>query len=72
MNVFDLTKEEPITTDEAAMIAKCCTETVVKWIHRGHRGVKLEGGRIGAELRTSREAMQRFMARLSLADGASQ
>jgi len=39
--------------------------TVFRWIQRGVRGVRLEAVRIGGSMYTSREALQRFVDRLT-------
>ena len=48
--------------------------TVVRWKDRGLRGVKLEAVRLGGRWVTSREALERFVARLTSAsrDGAGE
>jgi hypothetical protein len=39
--------------------------TVMRWVRRGCRGVKLEAARLGGRWVTSREALTRFVERLS-------
>lgn len=40
-------------------------ETVRLWIHRGVRGQRLEGARVGVRIITSKEAVGRFLRRLN-------
>jgi hypothetical protein len=42
--------------------------TIYRWASRGVRGVRLETGRLGRTLVTSREALQRFADRLAALD----
>jgi hypothetical protein len=42
---------------------------IYRWAMRGLRGVRLEWIRCGGKRFTSREALQRFYSRLTLADG---
>jgi hypothetical protein len=60
--------ETILTLAEAAAAAKVHVDTVKKWMVVGCHGDKLEGGRIGNEYRTTREALQRFMAKRSGVD----
>lgn len=43
-------------------------ETVRRWATSGIRGVKLEAVRVGGRRKTSREACQRFIERLTATD----
>jgi hypothetical protein len=60
--------ETILTLAEAAAAAKVHVDTVKKWMVVGCHGDKLEGGRLGNEYRTTREALQRFMAKRSGVD----
>lgn len=72
MEVFDLTKEKPVSLAQATDFLprradgkKVSIRTVERWIRHGHNGVRLEGGNLGITVVTSIESLQRFMERLS-------
>lgn len=71
MTTIDWSKERVLTFKEAAASLpqlrgrKVHVGTVYRWSSRGLRGVRLETIRIGGTVCTSREALQRFFARLS-------
>ncbi len=62
-----------IETEQLRLLTKASADlpghphvsTVVRWWRRGVRGVRLETILIGGRRYTSREALQRFVARLS-------
>jgi hypothetical protein len=45
--------------------------TVIRWVRRGCRGVRLEAVRVGGRWVTSREALDRFVERLNQPSGSS-
>lgn len=78
--MIDLSRETPVTLREAPALVPTINavpgmearkplhpRTVYNWATRGKRGVKLETAPIGGILVTSREALQRFFARLAVA-----
>lgn len=72
MDVFDLATERPISLSEAADYLprkqggkKLSIATISRWILDGHKGVRLEGARIGDAICTSKESLRRFAERLS-------
>jgi hypothetical protein len=74
---FDIGAEAPITLRQAARLLPrrragrpAHVSTLYRWALRGLRGVTLETIQIGGTLCTSREALQRFFARLSRAQPA--
>jgi hypothetical protein len=48
--------------DELARITgqKPCRQTLTRWVHRGAGGVRLDGVRIGNQILTSKQALNRF------------
>jgi hypothetical protein len=73
MNTFDITAEQPISLQEATELIpawgketrRVSTATIRRWILQGYRGEFLDGGYIGRNLITSRDAIQRFMKAIS-------
>lgn len=63
--MIDFTREQPVTLSDVADRFQFSLQTVRRWIKRGENGVKLEHVKVGREYRTSMEATQRFLARLS-------
>lgn len=55
VSAINFAREEPITVDEAAEWLKCSTRTVWSRIKEG----KLEAGKFGRQVRTSKEAIGR-------------
>ena len=75
----DVLGEETLTLAEAARALprlrkgkKVHVSTLYRWISRGLNGVRLEAGKLGRTVVTSREALQRFSERLSAADGLAE
>ncbi|MCC6673300.1 MAG: DUF1580 domain-containing protein [Planctomycetes bacterium] len=70
MNATDCTigrllAEEPLSLNDAGRMLGKHSATLWRWSLRGVRGVRLETFRVGRELRTTRQALLRFLARLS-------
>jgi hypothetical protein len=70
--MIDLTREKPMTLDEAAAtlpgfgkMKTICYRTVWRWAAKGLRGVKLETVCVGNQRYTTREAVQRFIDSLT-------
>ena len=69
--MIDLSIEPPITLAEAVDVLPkpggrgTHFSTILRWILKGHRGVKLEALRLGGRWVTSRAALQRFAERLT-------
>lgn len=77
--MIDPLTETPISLAEAASLVprrrggkRCNVATVYRWTAKGVRGVKLESYQCGGSRCTSREALQRFFARLTQAAADSQ
>ena len=64
---INIHREEVLTLAEAAKILPRPVHfsTILRWSQCGYGGVRLETVRIGRTLCTSREALQRFVDRLS-------
>jgi hypothetical protein len=74
--MIDINNEELLLLRDAAAILprrrrgrKPNVSTLWRWVKRGHRGTRLEAVAVGGSLCTSREALQRFMLRLTAARG---
>jgi len=78
--VIDLEREQPVTLAAAPQLVPAINavpgmdarkplhpRTIYNWASKGKRGVVLETVPLGGVLVTSREALQRFFARLSSA-----
>jgi len=78
--MIDLEREAPITLAEAPKLIPAINaapgmdarkplhqRTIYNWATRGKRGVVLESVMIGGVIVTTREAIQRFLQRLSIA-----
>jgi len=68
--MFDLSKEPPITLQEAADTARVTFPTVLRWVQQGApspagRKIHLEAVRLGGRWMTSQAAIQRFAERLT-------
>jgi hypothetical protein len=77
--MIDLQKERLLRMAKAAQVRPpgrnnrpTHPSTIARWIHRGVRGVKLEGIRLGGTLYTSIEALQRFADNLSRLDNPTE
>jgi hypothetical protein len=80
--VFDLTAEPPLSLASAAKLVpparggkRCHLSTLLRWILHGAKSptgevVRLEAVRLGGRWVTSREALQRFVERLTPSLGA--
>ena len=69
--------EQTLTLPQAAKLLprlradrKVHVSTLYRWIKRGVRGVRLEAAKIGRTCVTSREAIQRFVDRITAAPTA--
>jgi hypothetical protein len=65
--------EVPISLHEAAALVPGGADqsTLNRWHHQGLRGHKLECERVGFRLKTSREAVRRFLKRIASAMSAA-
>ena len=70
--MIDISSEELISLNEAAAILprrragrKCAVSTLHRWRLKGIKGVCLETVKIGGVRMTSREALERFIRRVS-------
>ena len=63
-----LTEEKTLTIDEAAEFTRKSPQTIRKWTKAGFRGIVLESQRLGDEILTSLEAIQRFSDRITALD----
>lgn len=70
--MVDLLSEQALTLSQAAATLPCRrggrpthSATLFRWATEGLRGVKLEVVQVGATKCTSREALQRFFAKLA-------
>jgi len=71
--------EQTITLSQAARLLPRLrgdrtvhVSTLYRWIKRGIRGVRLEAAKIGRTSVTSREAIQRFVDRITAAPSAAE
>lgn len=58
--------ESVISTTEAAEIAHVSRNAIHVWVKKGVHGLKLEGAYAGAHLKTSREALSRFLTAINV------
>jgi hypothetical protein len=75
--VLDFTAERPLALADAAKLVpaarggkRCHLSTILRWVLKGSKApdgtlVRLEAARLGGRWLTSREALQRFSARLT-------
>jgi hypothetical protein len=75
--MINLLEERVVTLVEAARLVPpgrggrpTHLSTLLRWITRGVRGVRLEAVRLGGRWVTSKEALQRFADRLTTAEQA--
>jgi excisionase family DNA binding protein len=61
----DLLEEKCLSATAAARLLGVNVSTVIRWIVRGVRGVRLKAVRVGVQWRTSREALDRFSFELT-------
>ncbi len=71
MLIHEWEHERLMTVKETAKLLKKCTSQVYVWMHRGTRApsgeqVRLEWINMGGRIYTSREAIQRWIERLSV------
>jgi hypothetical protein len=74
LSMIDINKESPVSLEAAASLDILPTRrggrrpvpaTIFRWAQTGLRGVRLETIQVGGTKCTTREAMQRFFARLT-------